>query len=227
MTDRTDASSIRGSSRPTPEPRSGRTGASHAGRRHAGAGASRGTGGSGSPASLEPRAMRTRHPAGSRPRSASTSPGPLRRPVEKTLRSITGGFLRARTHRIRQSRPVRELLHGRCRSVPRPVPAAGAERGPAGPRSSGARRDVRDGHCRRRRKRGGCSRARADRPVLPALPGPLPPVILVPAPGCPSATPRQGADDRPRAAGHLRPVSAAPVPGWACPQFKASCPAWS
>lgn len=51
-----------------------------------------------------------------------------------------------------------------------------------------------------------------DPPVLLALPELVPPVTFVPAPGCPSITPPQGADDQPRAAGHLRLVSTAPVP---------------
>jgi AraC-like DNA-binding protein len=51
-----------------------------------------------------------------------------------------------------------------------------------------------------------------DPPVVLALPELVPPVTFVPPPGCPSTTPRQGADDRPRAAGHLRLVPAAPVP---------------
>ncbi|WP_326783005.1 hypothetical protein [Streptomyces sp. NBC_00151] len=51
-----------------------------------------------------------------------------------------------------------------------------------------------------------------DPPVLLALPELVPPVTFVSAPGCPSTTPRQGADDQPQAAGHLRLVSAAPVP---------------
>jgi hypothetical protein len=51
-----------------------------------------------------------------------------------------------------------------------------------------------------------------DPPVLPALPELVSPVTFVSAPGCPSTTPRQGADDQPQAAGHLRLVSAAPVP---------------
>lgn len=51
-----------------------------------------------------------------------------------------------------------------------------------------------------------------DAPVLLALPELVPPVTFVPPPGCPSTTPRQDADDQRQAAGHLRLVSAAPVP---------------
>ncbi|WP_327257956.1 AraC family transcriptional regulator [Streptomyces sp. NBC_01244] len=51
-----------------------------------------------------------------------------------------------------------------------------------------------------------------DTPVLLALPELVPPATFVPPPGCPSTTPRQGADDQRQAAGHLRLVSAAPVP---------------
>ncbi|WP_234332549.1 helix-turn-helix transcriptional regulator [Streptomyces sp. NRRL S-87] len=53
-----------------------------------------------------------------------------------------------------------------------------------------------------------------DPPVLLALPELVPPVTFVPPPGCPSAstTPLHDTDDRRRAAGHLRLVSAAPAP---------------
>lgn len=51
-----------------------------------------------------------------------------------------------------------------------------------------------------------------DPPVLLALPELVPPITFVPAPGCPSSTPGQGAEDRPQAAGRLRLVAAAPVP---------------
>ncbi|MCJ0871853.1 helix-turn-helix transcriptional regulator [Streptomyces sp. AP-93] len=51
-----------------------------------------------------------------------------------------------------------------------------------------------------------------DPPVLLALPELVPPVTFVPPPGCPSTAPGQGADGRRQAAGHLRLVSAAPVP---------------
>ncbi|MFJ5549886.1 helix-turn-helix transcriptional regulator [Streptomyces sp. NPDC093225] len=53
-----------------------------------------------------------------------------------------------------------------------------------------------------------------DPPVLLAVPELVPPLTFVPPPGCPStaATPLDGTDDRRRAAGHLRLVSAAPAP---------------
>lgn len=51
-----------------------------------------------------------------------------------------------------------------------------------------------------------------DPPVLLALPELVPPATFVPPPGCPSTAARHDTGDRRQAAGHLRPVSAAPVP---------------
>ena len=165
MTDRTDASSIRGSSRPTPEPRSGRAGASLPGRRHAGrAGAFRGTDGSGSPASLKPSAMRTRHPAGPGRGPYPRGPGAVRRPIERTSMSSTedsravgynslGSFTNCFTAGVGVS-PSRFLRLARNGGTARRTPLVG-----------GARRDPRDGGHRRRHERGGAAAPGPGRPI--------------------------------------------------------------